>query len=506
MCNIHATYYSVEFNAASMNQISFWHFFSKNICDSANGKYSVLTRLNYKIIICSERAVSPCGRLIRYKTLAFHFTRRSSIQFSFEVSVENFFTDDREAYTAADLQAYENISAWINFVSKTSLSEHLRHVFDFLGCLDRAGFNFTEVSLTDGVLPFPDIISGYGTHNFLNKSFRKTVQRPLELPSRWSLSILGRSIDVATQAQCVLRARLDEIFPFSSCYPFTILRNDWSGKADVHLIILDKSIDLATNSKLLEILITLESRGLYFKIINDTSLFDKFSSANIAFDLCMLAGCVLWRPGQEITPALGLDAGHDTKWRRSRWIRTESDVHGTIRGIKILNSKLAEHIPNHILTDIIHRAENMNIFRDGRLSQERLELTNFVHSSSCKLFEVKKNSKALLYRLDGGAPLPVSFGEYAVDPYGDILVQTTRQNPAAYMSPLRITPDDQTGKHACLEAFASLYLTPSISLFNQPRLPGVLYWADMASKYRENCWAKVVGRGFGLTELIPKPN
>lgn len=94
------------------------------------------------------------------------------------------------------------------------------------------------------------------------------------------------------------------------------------------------------------------------------------------------------------------------------------------------------------------------------------------------------------------------FGDAAIDPHGDLLLQTVPQSVQDYIHPVRLTTHG-ADPITLATNFLHQQAVPGLSLFHMSRLPGALYYADLVSKLTGDGWPKAIGRGFFIPEIIP---
>ena len=98
---------------------------------------------------------------------------------------------------------------------------------------------------------------------------------------------------------------------------------------------------------------------------------------------------------------------------------------------------------------------------------------------------------------------PCILGTCVVDPHGEILLQTMAPKANSYVRPLRLTIYGKDKLKTATDFFQHGAI-PGVSLTNSTRLPGSLYYADVISKLTTSGWTKVIGRGWGLSKIVPE--
>ncbi|MDZ7790376.1 MAG: hypothetical protein U5L08_07785 [Xanthomonadales bacterium] len=227
---------------------------------------------------------------------------------------------------------------------------------------------------------------------------------------------------------------------------------------------------------------------------------------NLTFDLFMLAGGIPWTTAveQDDATVLGLDAGHNRGQRWSRWVCAQVNVGDDATSCSVVRTELAEHIPATAIERLVPSdpaARSLTVFRDGRFhSEDKRDI-----APEGMTVSVVKHPRAVLYRQLNGHLQPARFGDALLYPDGRALLQSSSNNgtTSQWKMPLRLSTEHRDQIEHAIHLTTILCRQPALGVWQQPRLPAPIYWADLISKTTSEGWPKVVGRGLGLEPIIP---
>lgn len=274
--------------------------------------------------------------------------------------------------------------------------------------------------------------------------------------------------------------------------------------SSVTLILLPDTIDLAARADLRARLAAWEGAGGLFKLARMATLGQRFAVQNICFDLASLTGRDFWQCASAVNPAVAFDAGHDTSIQRSRWASAFVDDRLHVASLKAIDTELAEHIPQNVVDQFWPSDAKSMVLRDGRLARERDSMRALAKIDERWLLEVKKHPGTILFRDEAGRSVGAEFGDAVVDAHGDVLLQTLSQDTSDCHHPLRLSLASSADRDAQVQAIFAQTAVPGLTLFRPSRLPGAIYWADLASKLDKSGWTQVIGRGWRLESVVPK--
>ena len=452
--------------------------------------------------------------LNRYLDLKFRVLWPRSDAPALEVSGGNRFTleqtsgSDPETISPTEIhERFPEAAKWVRNVSDISLTAHMRAISTWFRAAASAGWKPRRMALAQ--IPAEDrfIISGQGRKK-LEEPLKSIIlaRTPVSSPGRIDLFLVARTLDArATKSMETAFRKLWPSLPVSIRHA-PIERQPTVEPPALALLVIPDDEDIL-NPPWIDWLRKSEEAGALFRIVRQPSLHSTDALGNLCFDLFMLAGGVPWTAdtGEEDETVLGLDAGHNHDERWSRWICARLNVASNAVSSTIVQTELAEHIPQSAIQRLLtagRNPEGFTVFRDGRFLSE--DPGGF--SPDGMIVSVAKYPVAILYRQLNGHLRPTRFGDALRYPDGRILLQTSsnRDTASGWKMPIQLRTERSEHVHRAVSLCLLLCRQPALGLYAQPRLPAPIYWADLISKTTATGWPKVVGRGLGLNAIIPK--
>lgn len=484
-----------------------WDEIQQDLCEAFPEKYAPHSKAPYAMVLLHELSVSTDRSLLRYRTLDLSILSRRDSPTLIEVSIGNLFVRaDDPKRTPIATSDYPRHAKWSRNKGMVSLREHVALAWQAMDDLADAGWLVSLARLMPVEVSIPRVRSAGGVAVFSPGNMRQMVRNPISMPPLgWKLRILGEMGRSPVALGDKLGKGFDALFRNSHAVPANILSGGEPEENEVALIVLDDDKDLLLQPDMLKWLASLERQGWRFKLAKRKSLLQDYPLQNICYDLFLLAGGRPWNLEFPVTPIVAMDAGHSVEAGRSRWAMARMGEDMSINGVRFIETELAEHLPESVLSAFWPTEKNATVCRDGRLARERQSLVRRAELEHRALWEVRKHPKAIMFRGDPDSAQPAQFGDALTDPHDDQLIQTIPQKTDDYSHPLRLNlAAGDTDIKSELGSFFVQVAVPAMSMFNLPRLPGGLYWADLASKLSAGGWTQVIGRGFEMAEAVPK--
>lgn len=482
-----------------------WEELASDLASARHDEYAHDASWGYRICALRETCLSPDRSIVRYRTVEASIRRKSGKPTLIDVSVGNLFSSASAPRPIRMHGPQEpKYARWWRQVGRISLADHLRMVGQFRKALHDRGCILEPARLQSFQLALPRIRNARGVltlpvlkRHVLARSMMGAAESDLEFAvvassrslARWGAEQVSLTIKRLFGSQRDIGLR--RLRAVSKMCP-----------SAVNLCLLNEADNFAELSDLREQLRVAEAEGHRFKLARRESLSDRFSAANIVYDMFHIGGAKWWLPSEPQRPFCSIDAGHDVEQRKSRWVRVESDENHTISSVSVHETDLAEHLPRTLVDDLWPSNSSAILCRDGRMAQERDAVQARAAREQRSVIEVKKSPKAILWRSVGSNDSPAQVGDAVVDEHGEILVQSMPQDMADYVRPLRLSTRNDNLIELATE-FMRQHAMPGLSLYRMSRLPGSLYFADLVSKFTANGWPKAIGRGFRIPQIIP---
>jgi hypothetical protein len=504
MATLCASIYRLPEPARSVPAVELWREMAGDVSSVFSEQYVFVEQWQYRICLKTEVLRSPDRLMVRYRTIQASIRRRTKQPTLLDLSVGNLFAS-ASASPPEPLHIVNDAkyAKWARHAGQISLAEHIRLVRLFTEDLVDAGWSLRKASWESATIPPPEIRNGSGLNVLQPGKLGDLARSPLSwVDSGLDFAVVGTSGGPTTQAATQLGQALRGLFGAQDHRAPSLRTADRMVPGAVNLVLLDERRNLEDMPELREVLRAAEAAGVRFKLAKPSSLGNRFSARNIAYDMFVIAGGKPWMPAISQPAFCSMDAGHDKSRDRSRWVKVETDRQQSITKVSVFDTRLAEHVPSELVGAMWPSERNTIVCRDGKLSQERATLQARASTDGTPLVEVKKSPKAILWRESESGVRPAEFGDLVIDDHGEVLLQTVSQNPTDYVHPVRLSI--QEGEpHEIAKAFLHQQAIPSLSLFRMSRLPGALYFSDLVSKLTVDGWPKAVGRGFNIAHIIP---
>lgn len=481
-----------------------WQAMANDLAAAFPKTYTHDREIGYKIRVLAEAVAAPDQNIVRYRTIEVALRRKRGCPTLLDVSTGNFFCQRSTNGCAPNEVLTSPIYAtWVRKAGAIPLQDHLRLVRNFTSDLCEAGWIIEQEEWTSIALPCPEIVTGRGACAFPVGKILQAAKNPVMLPSgNRTYAVVSSSKIVAELASRQLSGAFGRLLPGGEAKLLRIIPSATISAAATNLVLIDENEDLSQNPRRRDQLRMAESEGVRFKLCKIGTMAKPYPSLNIAFDLFVISGGVLWTPGHPQPPFCSFDAGHDPKSGRSRWVKVETDERQSITCVQVENTSLAEHMPQALVDQFWPDKKDAIICRDGRLAQERKVIEAKAAQERRPLIEMKKSPRSVLWRSLADSDAPALFGDAVIDSHGDVLIQTVPQEVSDYITPVRLSIQGEVITEIAAQ-FLAQHLVPGLSLFKMSRLPGSPYFADLISKLTADGWPKAIGRGFGIAMIIP---
>lgn len=481
-----------------------WNEIARNVADEFGDDYLYDEEFGYQIVIRADPFHSPDKAFVRHRTLRASIRRRAGARTLLDLSVGNLFSR-AEFPMPKPIQIVDDprYAQWARHAGQVPLKVHADLIERFVADVQDSGWALEQADLQPLEICPPQVRNGAGVRALPTGKFNQLARAPAVSPhASIDVAVIESGRSRSARALGQIEEAIKLMFGPRGVWAPRIISAKAPSEDAVSLILLDDQSDLSKEHELREVLRLAESRGCGFKLARSSSIAKPYPAQNIAYDLFSIAGGRPWIPEAAQRPWCSLDAGHDKKGGRSRWVKVETNSAHAIVGVKVIDTELAEHIPADVLPLLWPADPESILCRDGRMSQERSSIENRTASEGRPFIEAKKSPTAILWRGSTAQHSPSLFGDAVVDEHGNVLIQTVPQDARDYRHPVRLTVwGGDTAEVA--EAFLHQQAVPGLSLFHMSRLPGALYFADLVSKLTSDGWPKAVGRGFRVPDIIP---
>ena len=348
-----------------------WLEIANDLEDAIPERYQALSGRPYRLRINDTVEHSPSKRYVRYRTLNVSLRLKRDAPALLDVCLGNW------VFLASDLSdplstAEVPETGWIRSTTSVSLSEHVRWIREFLTDLEEAGWQTSDAVLTPLELRMPSIETGQGVRSYDPAGLSRIASRPLWRPSRLKIGVLV--LDNLSTSDAVVDRIIEawqRIFRCSAPPISASLTAPLADDSSATLVVIPDGVDLIARADLCALLQQWECEGRRFKLTRQSTTTKSYPMQNICFDLSVLAGSVPWRPAIEAVPAVSFDAGHDVKQRKSRWASAAMDSQLKVSTLRVMDTSLAEHMPEEISAAFWPTNPLSMVMRDGRLARER---------------------------------------------------------------------------------------------------------------------------------------
>lgn len=503
---VNASIYEFSESSTSYSNRDLW----AKICFDLSSNYPDIYRFDkdshFKVVLKNQMLLSPTKQLARFRVIRASIRRMLGKPALMDISVSNRFSSIESGYcdrVESLSKQYPSEAKWIRRAQRIGLSEHIQLINIFLKDLDATGWRFANAKLGVSKLSFANIHNGSEEFSFDEVSIPRLIKNPYRKIPANTIFVVGSSDP--KKAKIVadrLRDRIPRLLGVSSNQIPTVVDYPRLSKGNVNLWVLDDNLNFLEHSEFRDRIRSAEQQGIKFKFCKYSNTSNVPALTNIIYDMCLMAGLVPYVTVDEVPNICSVDAGHNSKQNLSRWVYVESLNNHSINKVKVFDTELAEHLPENLVNEFWPKLEDTIYFRDGRFTQEKSRLKTMALRDNVELIECKKSPASIIWRSVGGENFISNAGDCVVDPHGEILLQTIKQNNNDYVRPIRLKSYGYDVIGAATIFFQHQTM-PTFSIYNSPRLPGSLYYADLISKLTKEGWPKVVGRGLGLSKIIP---
>jgi len=467
-------------------------------------QYALIEQTGMRICVLSDAVQSPDKKLVRYRTIEASIRRKRNHPTLLDLAVGNLFANATERpLKALHVVNDTRYALWARHAAQVSLSEHVRLIKLFMADFMDTGWDLQSTRLSQTQIAPPLVEHGKGVQPLPLGKFRTIARYPSSIgKTRTAMCVVSDDLRIVRYAAEQLTRSFSDLLGPAAQRLGPVRRLPYLDQEAVNLVLLPDAQDLNDLPELRNTLREAEASGIRFKLAKQSSVSKTYPAMNIAYDMFLLGGGKPWIPHEQQPSFCSMDAGHHTDLKKSRWVKVATDANQTITQVKVTDTPLAEHIPAQVLHDLWPMGTDSIICRDGKLSQEKAQLEQRAAAEHRSLIESKKSPKAILWRQTGTTLGPALFGDAAIDPHGDLLLQTVPQSVQDYIHPVRLTTHG-ADPITLATNFLHQQAVPGLSLFHMSRLPGALYYADLVSKLTGDGWPKAIGRGFFIPEIIP---
>src|SRR5690625_154086 len=482
--------------------LDIWSDIAGTLCSGRSADYHDMGR-RYRLLLPDSKARSPDGKLQRFRTVNVHPRIKKGCPTLLDLEVDNWFC--RADNPTCPVRVADIPDAgWARRESTIPLAECLALTRKVVRDLKQAGWVVKQAELKPLALEYPTIAVNGQTRRFTPGQTSKLVRQALRYWPVSDFGVVGLGESDLQRAAKALSDAWAGLTAGSGPSPNVHRQTaPEAGGEIVSLVVIPNDVDLWERPDLLTKLVEWEAEGCRFKLARSTTLSKRFPLETGCYDLALISGFSPWIPELPVVPATGFDAGHDTGTQRSRWAAATANSRLQIESVATTDTPLAEHMPDRVLERFWPDGADSMILRDGRLARERKEMMQRTTAESRPLVEVKKRPGTYLFRKrdkqDGGA----QFADAVTDSHGEVLLQTLSNGRGNYHQPLRISLLSVADRLPALQGLLAQTAVPTLALFHGTRLPGVIYWADRASKLDRTGWSQVIGRGWHLPGLVP---
>ena len=482
--------------------LQLWMEMAGTLCARAGSPYRQ-NRAQYRLLLTDTRVASPDGEIFRYRTVNLRPRIKAGLPTLLDIDAGNWFCrrdDESIPLRAAEIPA----TTWVRSVSTVPLDEHLRLARAAAKELKDSGWVVERAELEPLPLAMPRVETPHGVQAYAPGSVPQLA--------KWSLN--GCAPLTIRVMQLDGRCDFESVSDSLRDVWATLTRNAESldvvhvdapdaDPSSVTLVLLADNVELTQRADLRTRLAVWEKAGYRFKLARAVTLGNRYAAQNICLDLALMAGLGFGGFASGIKPAVALDAGHDSDGNRSRWASARVDDRLRVDSLSTIDTELAEHIPRGVTERFWPKGSDAMVLRDGRLARERASWNERASAEERWVMEVKKHPGTILFRTSNRQEIGARFGDAVVDAHGDVLLQTLSQGTGDCHHPLRVSLAATSDRDAQLQALFTQTAVPGLTLFRPSRLPGAIYWADLASKLDRTGWTQVIGRGWRLTSVVP---
>lgn len=510
-----ATVFAVKPPAGFSNGRELLDALVRDCAKASQGQLEIIDEQRPSLVLPSwaHKTLDPPG-LHRFLDLRFRVLWPRSDAPGIEVCGGNCFTHVQRSNGSAPrrislAEIHERFPAaaqWVRSVSDIPLTAHIHAVSTWFRAAEGAGWKPKRIALEEFERPDLGIQSGQGRQR-IAEPFKSIIlaRTPIRKPKRIDLTLVGRKKN--PRSSSAIETAFRKWWPSLpvSIRHLGIQQAPAIAPPGLSLLIIPDDEDIH-DPPWIDWLRINEAAGNLFRIVREQSLHSSDACTNLTFDLFMLAGGIPWTAAveREDEAVLGLDAGHNRDQRWSRWVCARVNVSDNATSCNIVKTELAEHIPGTAIERLVPHdpaARSMTVFRDGRFhSEDKRDI-----APEGMTVSVVKHPRAVLYRQLNGHLRPAQFGDALLYPDGRALLQTSSNKGTAsqWKMPIRISTERRDQIERAVALTSLLCRQPALGVWQQPRLPSPIYWADLISKTTSEGWPKVVGRGLGLESLIP---
>jgi hypothetical protein len=459
--------------------------------------------MHFKIFLKDKNVVSPTNVLIRSRVLMGSIRRSAGKPALLDISVGNHFSVIGSDFEAIETSAFTAEAGWINSVSSITLLEHVELTNLFILHANKSGWKFTPANIEFQKLPAAKMKNRANEFIFGEVSLRELLKKPyINIPDDVNFVVGCSDIEKARIVSEYLRDSVAALMVRGSSRMPGVTYGSQLSPEDVNLWVLEDSCDLSFHPDIRARMSAAEKRNVKFKICKFSTARNNYALANITYDMLLIAGMVPYVPVSRGLDICSVDAGHCRERKMSRWVCAESNmVKGALK-IKTFDTALAEHIPAELYSQLWPETKDTLFCRDGRFSKETQLFKDRARLDGRQLIQCKKSPRAVMWQEDPNTFSACTPGDCVIDPHGEILLQTMVSKTRNYIRPLRLEVHG-SDKIEIATTFFQHQAFPGLSLTSSSKLPGSLYFADLVSKLTESGWAKAIGRGWGLDNIVP---
>lgn len=480
-----------------------WENLVKELSEGNPATYLAHGLSSSQLILAQGAELSPDRKLVRRRALRGVIRRSSGKASLLDISLGNLFLETERPREKADLTLFPASQIWINKVQKISVAEHVNAIEMFLGNAKAQGWAFQPARLERHKFEKPIVRNGEGEFALNEHKIRDLLMAPLSVPSPKIEFLVGcKNLETARLVADRLARAMERLLARAKFPKPTIRFGRNLSPSAVNLWILPEAIDLMRDPETRQRMSEAESRRLKFKLARIESTSNIYALQNMVYDMLIIGGLVPYVLGSGSRDFCSVDAGHSAVLKKSRWVCSETQNSTGELYAKVFDTELAEHIPSRIHEDLWPKTKDAIFCRDGKFSKEGMLFRRRAKADGQDLIECKKHPLAVMWMPTQGSPIGCSAGQCLVDPHGEMLLQSISLHGGYCVRPVRLSIQGRDPLRVA-EQFYHHGAWPGLSLTNASRLPGSLYFSDLISKLTGSGWTKIVGRGWGLSELIP---
>ena len=407
-----------------------------------------------------------------------------------------------------ELENFVGDRKWIKRVSDIPLLEHIQAFQMLTQDLSAIGYPVGQVEERNAGITLPKVRTGSGELDYSPGVIPNLISKKwFEIPSTVEVGIASKSVALVSKVGANLQAAASKITNGQCRIITKSLRQ--ADPEMLNLFMIPKDLDLSGSPAWRKRLVEHESNGLRFNLVNEGNFENArpYAYQNLCLDLLIQAGAKPWQPVDIPGLSIGLDAGHSRVENRSRWTATQMRKDNPLEPKILIEETLrAEHIP----ADTLMRwwpsfaGSDVLVMRDGKVANEFEQIKRYSLADGQAVAEIPKRPCIVLYRGTLDNPKPALYGDALVHPRAGVLLQSNSVKESEYGPPIWVR--SVHGKSSISDVAQSVLNLTAVpgQLYNPPRLPAPLYWADAVSKLTSKDWTSVIGRGLGIQSIIPK--